>query len=67
MCNGYGYTPRLHFLLVAAALILLGIFIITTVILACTTISYRKQVKELRDPERRRLLEDGQQPQGYTR
>ncbi|XGW35149.1 hypothetical protein V3C99_018850 [Haemonchus contortus] len=42
----------------ASTILLLAIFVISTVVLACTTYSYRKQVKELQDPERRRLLEE---------
>ncbi|KAK6031174.1 histidine acid phosphatase [Ostertagia ostertagi] len=42
----------------SSIILLLAIFVVSTVVLACTTFSYRKQVKELQDPERRRLLEE---------
>ncbi|KAL6724832.1 hypothetical protein Aduo_019687 [Ancylostoma duodenale] len=57
-CRGYGVQNSEDAILTASMLILLAVFIISTVILACTTISYRKQIKELQDPERRRLLDD---------
>ncbi|KAK5974127.1 hypothetical protein GCK32_013148, partial [Trichostrongylus colubriformis] len=42
----------------ASMILLLAIFVVSTVVLACTTFSYRKQLKELQDPEQRRLLEE---------
>uniref|UniRef100_A0A1I7X6S8 Transmembrane protein n=1 Tax=Heterorhabditis bacteriophora TaxID=37862 RepID=A0A1I7X6S8_HETBA len=37
-------------------ILVLGILVLSTLILLCTTCSYRKQLKNLQDPERRSLL-----------
>ncbi|KAK6033858.1 histidine acid phosphatase [Cooperia oncophora] len=57
-CRGFGVHTGYDGIVTASMILLLAIFVISTVILACTTYSYRKQVKELQDPERRRLLEE---------
>ncbi|VDO87490.1 unnamed protein product [Heligmosomoides polygyrus] len=57
-CRGFGPQGMDDSIITASMILLLAVFIISTVVLACTTFSYRKQLKELQDPERRRLLEE---------
>ncbi|KAK6032011.1 hypothetical protein OSTOST_01819 [Ostertagia ostertagi] len=57
-CRGVGLHTGYSSVVTASIILLLAIFVVSTVVLACTTFSYRKQVKELQDPERRRLLEE---------
>ncbi|KJH48779.1 histidine acid phosphatase [Dictyocaulus viviparus] len=56
-CRGFG--PQMGSDSIVIALILLIVtFFIATVMLLYRTLSYRKQLKDLKDPERRRLLLD---------
>ncbi|KAE9413409.1 hypothetical protein Angca_009354, partial [Angiostrongylus cantonensis] len=57
-CRGIGPQSETFNILTASMILLIAVFIIAIVVLSCVSLSYRKQLKELKDPERRRLLPD---------
>ncbi|VDM63575.1 unnamed protein product [Angiostrongylus costaricensis] len=57
-CRGIGPQMETFDILTASMILLIAVFVIAIVVLSCVSLSYRKQLKELKDPERRRLLPD---------
>ncbi|KAJ1365075.1 hypothetical protein KIN20_025297 [Parelaphostrongylus tenuis] len=67
-CTGVGPQAATFDILTGSMILLIAILIIAIVVLSCVALSYRKQLQEFKDPERRRLLPDypGSVDNAYT-